>query len=799
MNLSDLVHRTAGDNNNKNKVLTPNGSSNRDITNNLRLSQSMNGYSNSHLFQPDVIDPAVSPSNMFTNFARQDQQFLFSMPNTDWVNNNLFFNSNGLMSGQDPLIEPMNQSTSNSDTNNSYMKQNFMPANINHNTSSPTTITATATNATPTIDNNNNNYTQHTPTQQQQQHQHHQHQHQQQQQAKGYPLIAPFQRSIFQNFDLNNGPSAQPPQNLTTHFHKNDHVQFNTNKFVTTTTPASEMISASVATAAQPAIGLPNTQTLTTSNSGTTAETTTATAATDGLQTPKSISEQLQTLIPKPTVKITGDNVTAANIEDGYIQFVLMHDASYISDGIDSLVYAKRKFQSVPKTGDISYTTWDIYQLVLKLHKQEIKNWSQLVGQLGLHDMAGRPQFAQRVKRWMNRYKIDCYFDYLLGNEYQFDAPEGKYSTCLMIGNYKKRKSDNSSNHVNAAANDSDEEELEEDQEDKEQRIPVLLAGSRKRMRDGSHNSLQMIENAQKFLRPHQSETEEEEEDEKEGDEEDAEGEELQGSDAEDDSDMKTNANTDEDVEMAEDIGQDDDNMEEEEEEELAEEEEDELASSTSSPISPARIIIPAPVVNSSPPTSPAKSKIPSPIIREPTTASPNIANVSPAASSLTKSSAAASPSFMHRPMVATSPAISNFSMSSFSPGTAKLPSSPPRQPPPPLSLLSIPPLSSCSNCMANDEKVASMESELSDLRAHVAQLESQLEKRNTQVNKLLRLRDRTERWRKQIISDLARGPQIASDNDDDDDDEDDDDDDDEDDGDDGENHASMSHSNNRP
>ncbi|KAF1797946.1 hypothetical protein FB192DRAFT_1166064 [Mucor lusitanicus] len=416
--------------------------------------------------------------------------------------------------------------------------------------------------------------------------------------------------------------------------------------------------------------------------------------------------------------------------------------------------------------------------------------------------MAGRPQFAQRVKRWMNRYKIDCYFDYLLGNEYQFDAPEGKYSTCLMIGNYKKRKPDNHSTNVNAVADDSDEEELDEDQSDQESRIPVLLAGSRKRMRDGSHNSMQMIENAQKFLRPHQSETEEEEEEE-DGDEEDAEDEELQGSDAEDDSDMRANANTeDEDMEMAEDQAVDEaadqaeDNIDEDEEEELAEEEEDELASSTSSPISPARIIIPAPMVNTSPPKSPAKSKTPSPIIREPTTASPNIATVSPAASSLAKSSttaspsfthksAIASPSFMHRPMTATSPATSTFSMSSFSPGTAKLPPSPPRQPPPPLSLLSIPPLSSCSNCMANDEKVATMETELSDLRAHVAQLESQLEKQNTQVNKLLRLRDRTERWRKQIISDLARGPQIASDNDDDDDEDDEDEDDDDDDDDD--------------
>lgn len=72
-------------------------------------------------------------------------------------------------------------------------------------------------------------------------------------------------------------------------------------------------------------------------------------------------------------VTITGDNVSCDTIEDGYIQFVLDHDPNYISDGIESLMYAKRKFSSVPKTGDLSYTTWDIYQLVLKLHKREVR------------------------------------------------------------------------------------------------------------------------------------------------------------------------------------------------------------------------------------------------------------------------------------------------------------------------------------------------------------------------------------------------------------------------------------------
>lgn len=69
----------------------------------------------------------------------------------------------------------------------------------------------------------------------------------------------------------------------------------------------------------------------------------------------------------------------------------------------------------------------------------QIKNWSQLVGHLGVNDVSSRPQFAQRVKRWMQKYKIDCYFDYLLGNPYDYSADSNRFSGCLMMGNQKRR------------------------------------------------------------------------------------------------------------------------------------------------------------------------------------------------------------------------------------------------------------------------------------------------------------------------------------------------------------------------
>lgn len=69
---------------------------------------------------------------------------------------------------------------------------------------------------------------------------------------------------------------------------------------------------------------------------------------------------------------INGTNVTKDNIEEGYVQFIWHNDPSYIGDSIENLMYVKRKFSSVPKTGDLAYTTWDVYALVKKLHNNEV-------------------------------------------------------------------------------------------------------------------------------------------------------------------------------------------------------------------------------------------------------------------------------------------------------------------------------------------------------------------------------------------------------------------------------------------
>lgn len=81
MNLSDLVHRTAGDN----KVSKGTASN---VNPNARLDSSSNNPTNApkssnngnNVLQQPIINPSI-PSNLFTTFARPDQPFLFAMPN----------------------------------------------------------------------------------------------------------------------------------------------------------------------------------------------------------------------------------------------------------------------------------------------------------------------------------------------------------------------------------------------------------------------------------------------------------------------------------------------------------------------------------------------------------------------------------------------------------------------------------------------------------------------------------------------------------------------------------------------
>ncbi|KAI8879817.1 hypothetical protein K501DRAFT_335815 [Backusella circina FSU 941] len=687
MNLSDLVHRTAGDN----KVLTSN------------LQTSTNTMITPSTLQPpppssfEHITPELTTVDS-SSFQRQQQEaYLFPMQAAaNWTPQAFLQHQQQHKDAASRI--PIEQKKTLLDCNSPYQQNSFTftttpasntiakptttqkiapapPSFNNNNNNTLTSNTAAASNNININNSNSNNNNNNIIATSQEVKVFHQ------------QSIAPYPRNVFQVY----GQQQQQQQQQQSNPHYN----------VTTSASSS-----------------------TTSSTATTATTTTITTTANGLVpiAPLQTAEEPK----KPAIMITGDNVDANNLEEGYIQFVLRHDANYIGDGIESLMYAKRKFSSVPKTGDLSYTTWDIFQLVQKLYTQEIRNWSQLVGQLGLADMAGRPQFAQRVKRWMHKYKIDCYFDYLLGNEYNFNSPDEKYSGCLMMGNYQKRKSENGkrtdeTDSVRSSEDEhrrgpnrkrfSDDDMENEDAEDSDDvntgRIPILLAGSRKRMRDTSQSSLQMIESARQFMKTtaNQSEDDEDQENEEglEEEEDDNDGmmidrshhdnSETDGEDEEEE-EIPTNHNTDN---MARDSPMVD----------HAEiDEEDELASTCSSPGS-ALLDISSNIPLDDTPFSP------SPLSPRSNTEEPFHYNNA----------------------------------------------------------------SSCSNC--NSDNMESMKSEVAQLKSFIKTLESKLEQQiklnenNTkQIEKLMdekqQLRSSTEKWKRKLIEDLVRGPKLISDDDDD-------------------------------
>ncbi|ORE05474.1 hypothetical protein BCV72DRAFT_256786 [Rhizopus microsporus var. microsporus] len=206
---------------------------------------------------------------------------------------------------------------------------------------------------------------------------------------------------------------------------------------------------------------------------------------------------------------VTGKNVSEDNIVEGYIQFILQHDPYYFNS-MEAVSTAERKISTVPKTNlyGISYTTWDLFRLIQKLQKGDIKNWSQLVAMLGLQNVAGRAQFAQRIKRWMHRYKIDCYFNYLLGNEYDFNDPESDKNKSILSFNFntkRKVKEKPESNEGDELEGEMETDYLKEyegdvDDDDHKPKPIILPPGGRKRLRINSDPE-RLIQVAKNFIK----------------------------------------------------------------------------------------------------------------------------------------------------------------------------------------------------------------------------------------------------------------------------------------------------------
>ncbi|KAG1056866.1 hypothetical protein G6F43_001286 [Rhizopus delemar] len=227
---------------------------------------------------------------------------------------------------------------------------------------------------------------------------------------------------------------------------------------------------------------------------------------------------------------VTGYNVSPDNIADGYVQFLIYHDSQYMGN-IESVMNARRKISAVPKTNihGINYTTWDLYCLIYRLHKRQIKNWSQLVSILGLENVSGRAQFAQRIKRWMHKYKVDCYFNYLLGNDYDFYDPDSiRNKSILSVNPSMKRKGKEKEEAAEgeelepvAEVGYLKEDDADEVDEYEQKSIPLILPpGGRKRLKlnDDPEKYLQVAKSFIKRRKHDDSDTDESDDDDGNGD-----------------------------------------------------------------------------------------------------------------------------------------------------------------------------------------------------------------------------------------------------------------------------------------
>ncbi|KAI9259068.1 ARS binding protein 2-domain-containing protein [Sporodiniella umbellata] len=198
----------------------------------------------------------------------------------------------------------------------------------------------------------------------------------------------------------------------------------------------------------------------------------------------------------RPTrITIKGHNVSKETVVDGFVQFFVYHHPKCLEDS--DLI--RQKITKLPNAHcqDLDYSVWDLYQHIVGLHKGHIKTWSQLVGRLGVKNASRRTQFTQKIKKWMKKNKIDCYFNYLLGNDYDFHDPDSTRNSSIFS--------------ITSKIKEGKEEEEEEETADEEEPKPMILpAGSRKRLRlDNDPEKLRQAAEVFIKLRRHATESEE--------------------------------------------------------------------------------------------------------------------------------------------------------------------------------------------------------------------------------------------------------------------------------------------------
>ncbi|SPO03939.1 uncharacterized protein DNG_06622 [Cephalotrichum gorgonifer] len=133
-----------------------------------------------------------------------------------------------------------------------------------------------------------------------------------------------------------------------------------------------------------------------------------------------------------PPLALPDRNVTAATIEEAFVQFILYCNPA-VPPGTDTAAL-REAFRTPPRSGGKTFDTFFLYQLIRQLEDKVVKTWGELALRLGVEppdQEKGQSsqkvqQYHVRLKRWMRSTRIDVFFEYLIGrvqNTYWTDIP----------------------------------------------------------------------------------------------------------------------------------------------------------------------------------------------------------------------------------------------------------------------------------------------------------------------------------------------------------------------------------------
>ncbi|KAI1912954.1 hypothetical protein LOZ64_004279 [Ophidiomyces ophidiicola] len=113
-------------------------------------------------------------------------------------------------------------------------------------------------------------------------------------------------------------------------------------------------------------------------------------------------------------------------IDDAYINFIF-----YCNPDIPTTkntAELRRIFRSPPRSDGKTFNIYDLWMLIQKFNRKELRTWSQLALELGVEPPSAEKkqstqkvqQYAVRLKRWMRAMHVDAFFDYCLGIQHPY-------------------------------------------------------------------------------------------------------------------------------------------------------------------------------------------------------------------------------------------------------------------------------------------------------------------------------------------------------------------------------------------